>query len=63
MLNVTAATQMVSLDVVNILGQTLLSQEVGASQTQVDLSALAAGNYFIRVQAENATAVIQIVKK
>tara|TARA_R100000935_G_scaffold58415_2_gene95377 strand:- start:51188 stop:53653 length:2466 start_codon:yes stop_codon:yes gene_type:complete len=62
-LNVTAATQMVSLDVVNILGQTLLSQEVGASQTQVDLSALAAGNYFIRVQAENATAVIQIVKK
>lgn len=63
MLNVTAATQLTSIEVINILGQTLLTQEVGATQTQVNLSALAAGNYFVRVQAENATKVIQIVKK
>ncbi len=62
-LNVSAATQMSSIEIVNILGQTLLSKEVSGTQTQVDLSALAAGNYFIRVQAENATTVIQIVKK
>jgi hypothetical protein len=62
-LNVTASIQLVSIDVVNILGQTLFSQEVGAAQAQLDLSALATGNYFVRVRAENATTVLQIVKK
>lgn len=52
-----------SLEIIKILGQTLLSQEVETTQTQVDLSGLVTGNYFIRVQAENATTVIQIVKK
>jgi len=63
LLNITAATQLTSVDVINILGQTLFSQEVGATQVQVDLSALATGNYFVRVQAENTTTVLQIVKK
>ncbi len=62
-LNITAATQLISLDVVNILGQTLLSQKIEATKTQIDLSALAAGNYFVRVQGEDATTVVQIVKK
>lgn len=62
-LNVSAATQLVSIEVINILGQTLLSKQVGSAQAQLDLSALASGNYFVRVQAENATTVLQIVKK
>ncbi|MAZ72098.1 MAG: hypothetical protein CMC70_03030 [Flavobacteriaceae bacterium] len=63
MLNVTAAAQVTSVEVLNILGQTLLNQQIGATQAQIDLSALAAGNYFVRVQAEDAATVIQIVKK
>ncbi|WP_432411081.1 S8 family serine peptidase [Rasiella sp. SM2506] len=62
-LNITAAKQMSSIEIVNVLGQTLLSKKVGATQIQIDLSTLAAGNYFVRVQAENATTVLQIVKK
>lgn len=61
--NVSASTELQSVEIVNILGQTLLSKKVGTTQTLLDLSALAAGNYFIRVKAENTATVIQIVKK
>jgi Subtilase family/Secretion system C-terminal sorting domain len=63
LLNVSAETQLSSIEVMNVLGQTLLRKEVEATQAQVDLSTLAVGNYFVRVQAENASTVIQIVKK
>ena len=61
-LNISAATPITNVEVVNILGQVLISEkEVAISQ--IDVSKLSTGNYFIRVTSENNTNVLQFVKQ
>ncbi len=63
-LNVEANEPITSIEVMNLLGQTLVNSsiETGTS-AQVSLSALSAGNYFVRVTAGNNSTVMQIVKR
>jgi hypothetical protein len=64
LLNVDANEAITSIEVMNVLGQTLInhSMESGTS-AKVDLSALSTGNYFVRVTAGDNSTVMQIVKK
>jgi hypothetical protein len=61
-LNVEANQVIDKVEVLNILGQTLINEEVGLNASKIDLSALQAGNYFVRVTAENTSNVIQVIK-
>jgi hypothetical protein len=62
-LNITADTGITSVEILNVLGQTLLATTVEGTSAQVDMSTLSSGNYFARVQTADATSVVQIVKK
>lgn len=62
-LNITADTNVTSVEILNILGQTLITQSVEGTSAQVNVAALSSGNYFVRVQTADATSVVQIVKK
>jgi len=47
----------------NFLGQVVLSKEFNSNQVQIDLSALPNAVYLIRVNSENGSKVIKVVKK
>lgn len=47
----------------NLLGQVLLNKEVNSNQVEIDLSNLPNAVYLIRVNSENGSKVIKVVKK
>jgi hypothetical protein len=49
--------------VVNLLGQTVLTQSADSQTVQVDLTRLAAGTYLVQVATANASATVKVVKK
>ncbi|MFT5230640.1 MAG: hypothetical protein ACI836_000013 [Saprospiraceae bacterium] len=51
------------LRVINVLGQTILSKKVGATNTKIDISALKVGTYFAEVTIEGSTNTYQFIKK
>ena len=62
-LNVETVSTISSVEVLNILGQTLYSKTTNNNKVQIDLSAFQTGNYFIRVTADNTTIVKQVIKQ
>ena len=62
-LNVEAASIISSIEVMNVLGQTLHTVTINTNKTQIDLSAFQTGNYFVRVTADGSSNVLQIVKQ
>ncbi len=61
-LNLETASIISSIEVLNILGQSLYYETTNTITTQIDLSAFPTGNYFVRVTADNTTKVLQIIK-
>lgn len=49
--------------VFNLLGQKVLDQTIGSNQAKVDLSGLTQGAYTVRVNADNQSKIIKIVKE
>ncbi len=62
-LNVEAKSTISSIEIMNILGQTILSKTSTSNKTQVDISTLSTGSYFVRVTSENSSSVLQILKQ
>ena len=61
-LNLTATTPISNVEIVNVLGQVLISKSSNTTISNIDLSALSTGNYFIKVTSENNTKVLQFLK-
>ena len=61
-LNLDAPTPISNIEIVNVLGQVLLSKTSNTSISQIDVSSLATGNYFIAVTSENNKKVLQFLK-
>ncbi|MGX7666174.1 T9SS type A sorting domain-containing protein [Flavobacterium pedocola] len=61
-LNLSHSTEMSSVEVYNVLGQKVLVKELNAAQAQINLSALNAGNYIVKVTANGATKSIKVIK-
>lgn len=61
-LNIKAASPITNIEIVNILGQVLISEKA-TSISEINVSSLSTGNYFIRVSSENNTEVLQFLKK
>ena len=62
-LNIQAESSISSIEIMNLLGQTLLTSKGNSNREQVDVSGLSAGNYFVRVVVGDESRVLRIVKK
>jgi hypothetical protein len=63
LLNISYSQDMTNVKVFNVIGQQLLSKEVNASSTQIDMSAYPNGAYFIQVATEDAMKTVRVIKK
>jgi len=62
-ITITNSNAITTVAVTNLLGQTVLTQNVNAETTQVNLSGLAAGTYILQVANANASTTVKIVKQ
>jgi len=62
-LNLKNASAINSVAIYNTLGQQVLNSAVNTTETNLDLSALSNGIYFVKVQAGESSKTIRIVKK
>jgi hypothetical protein len=62
LLNVDYTDTITAIEVFNIVGQKVTAKNVNALSTTVDMSNLAAGTYFVKVQTANAARTIKVVK-
>jgi hypothetical protein len=60
---ITAKSSFNKVEIVNFLGQTVLSQSNDKDTAKVDISNLTNGIYFVRITSENGTGVQKFVKK
>jgi len=52
-----------TVDIVNFLGQTIISQNNSTDNVEIDVSNLNSGVYFVRIASENGVSVQKFVKK
>jgi len=62
-LNLSYSTEITSVKVINLLGQEVLSRNVGSTSTQVDMSNLTAGAYIVNVTVDNVVKSIKVIKQ
>jgi uncharacterized repeat protein (TIGR01451 family) len=62
-LNIQAEAPISSIEIMNLLGQTLLTAKGNSNREQIDISGLSAGNYFVRVVVGDGSRVLRVVKK
>ncbi len=62
-LNVQALTQISNIEIINLLGQSMGMYQVNANSTQLDISSLNTGTYFLRVTIDNASKVYKFIKR
>ncbi|ESU19283.1 hypothetical protein FCR2A7T_27080 [Flavobacterium cauense R2A-7] len=63
MLNLSYSSDITSVEVYNMLGQNVMTKTLNASQGQIDLSNLNAGNYIVKVTADGLVKTIKVVKQ
>ena len=62
-LNVEAASSISTIEIINILGQVMISEKTTSNNVQLNISKLSSGTYFARITAEDSTSIVQIIKR
>lgn len=62
-LNIEYTEAIKTVEVYNMLGQKVFSQDVNANTTQLDLTALNSGNYMAKIQFANAVKTVKVIKE
>lgn len=63
-LNLSYISNISKVNVVNLLGQQMISSEVNANQGQIDMSALAAGTYLVKITTQDSLEkTIKVIKQ
>lgn len=62
-LNLSYTTEISSVAVYNLLGQEVLSKNLNAAQSQLDMSNLSAGTYIVKVNVDGLVKAIKVVKQ
>ncbi|MCA1966644.1 MAG: T9SS type A sorting domain-containing protein, partial [Flavobacterium sp.] len=62
-LNISYTTEISSLRVINMIGQEVISKNINATSTQVDMSALSAGAYIVNVTVGDSVKTLKVVKQ
>lgn len=55
--------EITNVTVVNMLGQTVFVKAVNETDTQIDMTSLPTGNYFVKVTTEGAVKTVKVVKQ
>ena len=63
MLSLEAQNNIQNVSVYNMLGQEVVRVSPNVVETQLDMSALQVGAYFVKVTINNATKTIKVLKK
>ena len=61
--NIEAETDISSIEIMNVLGQTLISTKESGNKQQINISGLSAGNYFVKVTTGSTNRVLRLIKK
>ncbi len=61
--NVSYSSEISSIRVLNLLGQEVITKQVNATSTQIDMSPLSAGAYIVNVAVGDAIKTIKVVKQ
>jgi hypothetical protein len=62
-LNLSYSSEISSVKVINLLGQEVISRNVGTTSTQVDMSSLQAGAYIVNVTVGEIIKTIKVIKQ
>jgi hypothetical protein len=62
-LNLSYTQNITKVQVMNLLGQEVLTKSINATQSQVDMSNLAQGTYLVRVTSEDQVKTIKVIKE
>jgi Secretion system C-terminal sorting domain len=62
-LNISYTSEISSVRVINMIGQEVLSKNINATSSQVDMSQLSAGTYIINVTVGDAIKTLKVVKQ
>jgi hypothetical protein len=62
-LNLDYSESISTVQVINILGQTVLVKNANSNNSQINLSSLPSGNYFVKLTSGSLTQTIKILKK
>jgi hypothetical protein len=62
-LNISYTTEISSVRVINMIGQEVLSKNINATSSQVDMSQLSAGTYIVNVTVGDAIKTLKVVKQ
>ncbi|MEO8235757.1 MAG: T9SS type A sorting domain-containing protein [Flavobacterium sp.] len=62
-LNIEYTGELSNVTVYNLLGQQVLTKKVTATSTQIDMSGLNAGTYLVKVEANDISKTIKVVKR
>jgi hypothetical protein len=62
-LNVTYSKEISSIRVINMIGQEVISKNINATSTQVDMSQLSAGTYIVNVTVGDNVKTLKVVKQ
>ncbi len=62
-LNIIAKTPITNIELYNVLGQVLISEKSTSNISQINVSALRTGNYFVKITSENNTEVVRFLKQ
>ena len=62
-LNISYTTEISSVRVINMIGQEVLSKNINATSSQVDMSQLSAGTYIVNVSVGDAIKTLKVVKQ
>jgi len=61
--NISYSSKITQVTLINLLGQTLMTEKTNATEVQVDLSRLAEAAYFIKVTSDDKEKVIKVIKQ
>ncbi|NHM06969.1 T9SS type A sorting domain-containing protein [Flavobacterium sp. CYK-4] len=62
-LNLSYSKNITNVAVFNLLGQQVIAKSLNSSMSQIDMSHLMSGTYFVKVTADNQTKTIKVVKE
>lgn len=62
-LNVSYSKEITNVVVVNMLGQIIVEKAVNTTETQIDMTSLPTGSYFVKVTVDGAVKTIKVIKQ
>ncbi len=62
-LNIQSETVITSIEIINVLGQSLMSIRGTSNKEQLNVSNMSSGNYFVKINTAGSSSVYQIIKE